>query len=264
MLGWSAACEASYMAGDANTALDSARRALKACRALRGEGDGCGRMRACERRVRLVAAESLAALGRKSEALKAFKALNDASESPRTVRGLAMCLDTHGRNHRRAQEGCVPRAQRPEAHRRARVGHAESRGRRGGGASYPAFGTRRGASRDALRSPGHTRQTRHSPVVRGVRQGTRGTRTSARRAAGRAPRTRRSSRARRLTGRIGLVLSRTWRDFTTRAATWHAVRSAELVRSCWIPPILPRDRMNAPASTLRATTRRCCGYAATR
>ena len=93
--GWSAACEASYMAGDANTALDSARRALKACRALRGEGDGCGRMRACERRVRLVAAESLVALGRKSEALKAFKALNDASESPRTVRGLAMCLDTH-------------------------------------------------------------------------------------------------------------------------------------------------------------------------
>ena len=94
VLGWTAACEASYMAGDANAALDSVRRALKACRALRGEGDGCGRMRACERRVRIVAAESLAALGRKSEALKAFKALNDASESPRTVRGLAMCLDT--------------------------------------------------------------------------------------------------------------------------------------------------------------------------
>ena len=94
VVGWSAACEASCMAGDLNAALDYARRALKACRALRGEGDGCGRMRACERRVRLVAAESLVALGRKSEALKAFKALNDASESPRTVRGLAMCLDT--------------------------------------------------------------------------------------------------------------------------------------------------------------------------
>ena len=115
--GWSAACEASYMAGDPNTALDSARRALKACRALRGEGDGCGRMRACERRVRLVAAESLAALGRKSEALKAFKALNDASESPRTVRGLAMCLDTHGETIAALKKAAslAPNAPRPIA-----------------------------------------------------------------------------------------------------------------------------------------------------
>ena len=115
--GWSAACEASYMAGDLNAALDSARRALKACRALRGEGDGCGRMRACERRVRLVAAESLAALGRKSEALKAFKALNDASESPRTVRGLAMCLDTHGETIAALKKAAslAPNAPRPIA-----------------------------------------------------------------------------------------------------------------------------------------------------
>ena len=115
--GWSAACEASYMAGDANTALDSARRALKACRTLRGEGDGCGRMRACERRVRIVAAESLVALGRKSEALKAFKALNDASESPRTVRGLAMCLDTHGETIAALKKAAslAPNAPRPIA-----------------------------------------------------------------------------------------------------------------------------------------------------
>ena len=114
VVGWSAAAEAAHMAGDAAVALEHARRALKACLALgwfdsteRGS-TAPGGARGCERRVRIVAAEALLSVGRRREAAAALGALNDAAESPRTLRGLAMCRDgSLEGSSAKDGEGCV-------------------------------------------------------------------------------------------------------------------------------------------------------------
>jgi len=114
VVGWSAAAEAAHMAGDAAVALEHARKALKACGALGWTRGGAnpghinpGPPTGCERRVRIVAAEALLSIGRRREASAALGALNDATESPRTLRGLAMCLDGGEGSSHSGGEGCV-------------------------------------------------------------------------------------------------------------------------------------------------------------
>ena len=107
VVGWSAAAEAAHMAGDAAVALRHARGALKALGALGWGSTDKGSARGHERRVRIVAAEALLSIGRGREATAAFGALNDATESPRTLRGLATCLDGGEGSSRSGREGRV-------------------------------------------------------------------------------------------------------------------------------------------------------------
>ena len=93
VLGWGALAETALMSDTPSVALNAARKGLRALRAVRAAETVATtappepRMRAAERRMRLVAAEALLALGQSTEAAAALQALTPPS--PRTLRGLA-------------------------------------------------------------------------------------------------------------------------------------------------------------------------------
>ena len=96
LLGWGAAAEAALAADRPGEALNAARAGLAAARAARARerpsaGGIAPRAQAAERRLRVVSAEALCALGRLAEASAAFRAI--APPSPRTTRGLAAASD---------------------------------------------------------------------------------------------------------------------------------------------------------------------------
>ena len=97
ILGWGALAESSLAANAPRAALDASRAGLRAVRASRAaeerrlgdtETTVSDRAGAAERRLRLVAAESLLALGQFADAAAALRAI--VPPSPRTLRGLAV------------------------------------------------------------------------------------------------------------------------------------------------------------------------------
>ena len=121
LLGWGAAAEAALAADRPGEALNAARAGLAAARAARARerpsaGGIAPRAQAAERRLRVVSAEALCALGRLAEASAAFRAI--APPSPRTTRGLAAASDARDARLallKRAASAFGPAAPRPLA-----------------------------------------------------------------------------------------------------------------------------------------------------
>ena len=121
LLGWGAAAEAALAADRPGEALRCrARRSGRRARARARERPSAGgiapRAQAAERRLRVVSAEALCALGRLAEASAAFRAI--APPSPRTTRGLAAASDARDARLallKRAASAFGPAAPRPLA-----------------------------------------------------------------------------------------------------------------------------------------------------